>query len=231
MFNKIKIASLANDLGIGGTARQIITIDKYLDKDIFEHYIISLNSKDNARAKFLSNKNIFFVEKPEDVARILEQEKINILYCHRHGRNQPEHDEVAKNLPPHIPLLELNTFSARDSGFFGKRCDKHIFVSMTNILKYVKQNSLKFDFRRLKVVYALIDSDNYKSHIDQKEIDEYRKKYDLDGYFVIGRLARPVMGKWDDKMIIFWKKICKLNPKVKFLIYGVPEERRQLIRE
>ncbi|MEI6288238.1 MAG: glycosyltransferase family 4 protein [bacterium] len=228
MIQKIKIASLAGELGIGGTARQIVTIDKYLNKDFFDHYIILLKSGDNERIKFLESKNIIWVSDVKEIPDELAKNQIDVLYIHRHGRNQPEHDSLAEKLPQNLAVLELNTFSAFDPGFFNQRCDKHIFVSRTNVLKYLVQNNLKFDFDKYKVVHALIDSENFLSHLPgEEELSLFKKKYDLNGFFVVGRIARPVMGKWDEKTITFWKKICQSRSDIKFLIYGVPEERKQ----
>ena len=102
----------------------------------------------------------------------------------------------------------MNTFSSQDRGYFGKRCDKHIFVSRTNVLKYCKQNDVSFDFKKHKVVYALIDSNNFisKSPTDL-EIAEYKNKLGISGCPVIGRISRPVMGKWDDETLVMWKKL------------------------
>ena len=65
MADKIVIASLTDDMGLGGTARQIITIDRYLNKDIFEHFIISLSSQGDAMSKFINSKKVFLYQTPK----------------------------------------------------------------------------------------------------------------------------------------------------------------------
>ena len=65
MADKIVIASLTDDMGLGGTARQIITIDRYLNKDIFEHFIISLSSQSDAMSKFINSKKVFLYQTPK----------------------------------------------------------------------------------------------------------------------------------------------------------------------
>ena len=232
MLQKIRIASLAGDFGIGGTARQIVTIDKYLNSDFFEHYIVIWQSQDNSRVRFIDNKNVIEVSSTQELINALRSNKIDILYVHRHGRNQPEHDGLARDLPDDIILIELNTFSAFDRGYFSQRCDKHIFVSQTNVLKYLVQNKLDFDFAKHKVVYALVDSESFlKNDPDEAELQAFKKRHGLENRFVIGRIARDSMTKWDDKTIIFWKKACKNNPNVKFIIYGVPEQKKRQLTE
>lgn len=229
-MDKIRIASLTNDMGIGGTARQIITLDRYLNKDIFEHITISLSAQDDARSKFLdNNKKIYFTSNPKEIGRILKDNNINVLYAQRHGRNEPLHDAIAKEIGAEVAVLELNTFSIKDKGF-GSRCQKHIFVSQTNLVKYCQHGNLDFDFKKHKVVYCLVDSNNFTSKLPtESEIEEYKNQLGINGCQVIGRSARPVIEKWDDEMLIMWKKLSEMNPRVKFLIYGVPESKKKLL--
>lgn len=232
MIEKVKICSIVNDLGVGGTARQLVTIDKYLNKDFFEHLIISLGSQDNARVKYLDDQRIFFVNNVSEVIDAIKANQVNVAYFHRHGRPEKLHDAIALAMPDNVLMVELNTFSVFDPGAFGRRRDLQIFVSRTNLLKYLRQNKLPFNFNIQKVVHGLVDLSNFKKNLPtDKEKSEYRKKYGLDGFFVIGRLARPVLGKWDDRIFIFWKHLCYFNKKIKFIIYGVPEEKRKILLE
>lgn len=227
MINKIKICSVVSDLGIGGTARQLVTVDKFLNKEIFEHYIVSIGSGDKTRAKFIENKNIFFVGSVEEAVEKIRVNNVGVVYFQRHGRNEKTHDELAVVIPKNILVVELNTFSAFDKGVFGRRCDIHIFVSCVNVLKYIKQNDLIFDFDSQKVVYGLVDSESFKKNAPtEEEVNEFKKKYKLLNHFVVGRLARPTLSKWDERTPIFWKRLNKQNPDVKFVIYGVPPERK-----
>ncbi len=226
----INILSITTDLGIGGTARQIITVDKYLNKDIFNHYIASVGSSDNVRKKDLDSSKVFCVENIVEIKDIIRKFNIDVVYCHRHGRNESIYDKIAEQFSHSVVLVELNTFSVKDNGIFGRRIDKQIFVSKTNVVKFCKQNNLQFDCNRHKVVHALVDCNNFlNNQPTSREIYDYKNKLDLNGFFVVGRIARPVMDKWDDKTVIFWKKICTKNPRVKFVIYGVPEERKKYL--
>ncbi|TSC85030.1 MAG: Glycosyl transferase group 1 [Parcubacteria group bacterium Gr01-1014_13] len=230
MTNKIRVASLTNGMGIGGTAREIITMNKNLNKEFFSHFVISMGSKDDPRSKSIDSDKIFFISDPKEIAQTLKDNNIDVVYTHRHGRNEPAHDAVAKEIGDSISLLEMNTFSVLDKGYFGQRCDKHVFVSQTNLVKYCVQNKIKFDFKKLKTVYGLVNCEHWQENMPtEAEIKDYKMKLGLEGSFVIGRAARPVMEKWDDEMLVMWKRLCKMNPKIKFLIYGVPEERKNLL--
>ncbi|OGH92247.1 MAG: hypothetical protein A2534_04985 [Candidatus Magasanikbacteria bacterium RIFOXYD2_FULL_39_9] len=231
MLEKIRVASLANDMGIGGTARQAVSIDKHLNKEFFEHFIISLSSQGDTRSKFVDSKKVFFISDPKEIADVLEKNKVNILYVHRHGRNDPRHDAIAKEVSSDVEIAEMNTFSVEDKGYFGQRCNKHIFVSQTNVVKYCAQNNINFDFKKHKVLYGLVDSENFISKSPtESEIKEYKNKFGISGHPVMGRLARPVMEKWDDQMLVMWKKLSQINPQTKFVIYGVPEEKKKLLQ-
>lgn len=231
MKGKIKICSVVSDLGIGGTARQLVAMDKYISKDFFDHYVVSIGSEDNTRVNELDRKKVFFVKNDNEAAEIIKKNEIDAVYFQRHGRNEALHDSLVSKIPKNILVVELNIFSAFDNGLFGRRCDIHIFVSSINVLKYLKQNNLSFNFDSQKVVYGLVDTANFKKNIPSPaEVEQFKIKYGLKGYFVIGRLARPVMGKWDDRTILFWKRISRLNSKVKFIIYGVPEEKKKLLK-
>ncbi|EKD94621.1 MAG: glycosyl transferase group 1 [uncultured bacterium] len=39
------------------------------------------------------------------------------------------------------------------------------------------------------------------------------------------------MGKWDDMTILMWKKLCKINNKIKFIVYGVPDCRKKMLEK
>ena len=230
MINKIRVASLTNGMGMGGTAREIITMNKCLNEEFFSHFVISMGSKDDAMAKFIDSDKIFFISGPKEIARTLEENNINVVYAHRHGRNELHYDAVAKEISDRVALLEMNTFSVLDKGYFGQRCDKHVFVSQTNLLKYCVQNSIEFDFKKLKTVHGLVNVEHWQENLPtEAEVKEYKAKLGLEGSFVIGRVARPVMEKWDDEMLVMWKRLSKMNSKIKFVIYGVPEERRKML--
>jgi glycosyltransferase involved in cell wall biosynthesis len=229
MTNIIRVASLTNAMGMGGTGREVITINKRLNKEFFNHLVISMGSRDDERSKLVDSKKLFFISDPKEICGFLEDNQIDVLYVHRHGRNEPAHDIIAKEISGRIALLEMNTFSALDNGDFGRRCDKHVFVSRTNVLKYCAQNSIKFDFKKYKTVFGLIDCEPWQGDAPtEMEIKNYKAKLGLEGSFVVGRASRPVMGKWDDEMLVMWKRLSKINPKIKLLVYGVPEERKKL---
>lgn len=230
MIDKIRVASLTNGMGIGGTAREIITMNKCLNEQFFSHFVISMGSKDDAMSKFVDHDKIFFISDPKEISKFLEENNINVLYAHRHGRNELAYDAVAKEISDRIALLEMNTFSVLDKGYFGRRCDKHVFVSQTNVLKYCVQNNIKFDFKKLKTVYGLVNCKHWQENVpEEAEIKDYKAKLGIEGSFVVGRAARPVMEKWDDEMLVMWKRLSKINSKIKFLVYGVPEARKQLL--
>lgn len=230
MTDKIQIASLTDDMGWGGTGRQIVTLDKYLNKDFFEHIIISFSPQKDVWSKFVDKQNVHFISDPAEIADLVVKKNINLLYAHRHGRNEPLYDKIAEAINRNVGITELNTFSVLDRGSYGVRCDKRIFVSKTNVLKYCRQNNIKFDFKKHKVVYCLVNIDNFvsKSPTDA-ELDEYKRQLGISGCPVIGRIARPVIEKWDDEMLVMWKKLSKINPRVKFLVYGVPDTKKKLL--
>lgn len=230
MLNKIKVASLTNNMGPGGLGREIITINKSLNKGFFSHFVISMGSKDEVWAKFVDGDKIFFISDPKEISRMLEENNINVLYAHRHGRNEPAYDAIAKEISDRVALWEMNTFSVFDNGYFGRRCEGHVFVSRTNLLKYCVQNNIKFDFKKFKTVYGLVNCEHWQANAPtETEIKEYKAKLGLEGSFVLGRAARPVMDKWDDEMLVMWKRLSKMNPKIKFLAYGIPEEKKKLL--
>lgn len=230
MLNKIKVASLTNNMGPGGLGREIITINRHLNKGFFTHFVISMGSKDEVWAKFVDSDKIFFISDPKEISRMLEENNINILYAHRHGRNEPAYDAIAKEISEKVALWEMNTFSVLDKGYFGQRCEGHVFVSRTNLLKYCVQNNIKFDFKKYKTVYGLVDCGHWQENAPtETEIKDYKAKLGLEENFVLGRAARPVMDKWDDEMLVMWKRLSKMNPKIKFLVYGVPEEKKKLL--
>jgi glycosyltransferase involved in cell wall biosynthesis len=232
MIEKIKVISVTSDVGIGGTARQLYTIDRYLNKDYFEHIILCFHTEDTSRLSFFKDSQIYVMSSPEEMADYINKSDAFLVYCHRHGKNEPKYDEIAKRLSPEKVLIELNTFSAKDNGDFGQRINKIVFVSQTNLLKYCVQNNLPFDFNKLKTVYALVDAENFLTKVPTaQELADYRKKLGLDGYYVVGRIARAVMGKWDNRLMLFWQRLSRADKKIKFLIYGVPDSKKKKLTD
>ena len=232
MSDKILIASLVNDFGLGGTPRQIVTVDTYLNKDIFEHIVIGLDSNDNARRKHFGRDNVFSCQTPEEVVGVLRAHNIDILHAHRHGRNEPSHDRIASLWGPDHIFMDLNIFSAYDPGVFGQYCQRHIFPSCTNVLKYCIQNNISFDADKHHVLYTLFDSAHFATYTcGSAERALYRQTRGIpESAFVVGRLARPVMEKWDDEMLLMWKKLSRSNRDIYFIALGVPDSRKKRLQ-
>ena len=85
---------------------------------------------------------MFFVSDPYKIVQLIEEKGIDLLFFQRHGRNELLHDKISNLLNEDVSVVELNIFSSKDYGDFGKKCGAHVFVSSINLLKYCRQNKI-----------------------------------------------------------------------------------------
>lgn len=107
-----------------------------------------------------------------------------------------------------------------------------MFQSMMHLNeRYLPASGEAFDFSRHKVMYNMVDVQEFEKYrLTSEQIREAKKNLGiLEDDFVIGKIARPHIAKWSDLILDMMPHLIKIRPKTKFIIVGAPESRRRKI--
>ncbi len=196
------------ELGLGCTAKTAVNLCiglKNLDYDV---ELWSL--KDGLRSKELLGTGLILKLYNKDEILNIEKSTVDIFHIHSSGLPNVWMNEVLKTFSLKSKIVQTN--------IFGGYCDKihnlidlKLFVSEATLLKYkLFGGALNKNFEVL-----------YNPVHEEKEITINSK---TKSKFVIGRIARPDVLKWDFDFELLLKLIK--HSKIDFLlkIVGVPEE-------
>ena len=132
-----------------------------------------------------------------------------------------------------IKVVETAPFSLYDRNL-EIFLDQRFFVSESSLVKFfwkygntIKKKKL-YDF-----VYNPLDNTKLWSYIlSQEEKRELRKSYGINSDdFVIGKIWRANLWKWDDTIIDIIPSLLTYIPNVKIVIRAIPEEKKTKIIE
>jgi glycosyltransferase involved in cell wall biosynthesis len=134
----------------------------------------------------------------------------------------------------HIDSSLFNASDNQDESFIGsffgsliyKKAKKIIAIS-TAVKKYIIRNYNNINVNNIAVIrYGIEYKTFYKS---SKILDNFKKKYNLDGHYVLGIAARLVRQKSIDFLIKSFSEYNRnLNPKSKLLIAGKGPLKKEL---
>ncbi len=235
-ISKINVLELNSGFFYAGGARNLYSFCRYLNRDFFNVYSASYGVGGPGEA-ILSALGIEFVVADGNVNKITEfikQKNINIIHIHRSGVFvQAEFDiiQAALKVNKNIVVVEKNVFGNYDSRISDKiKCS--MFQSMMHLNeRYLKASGARFDFKKMKVLYNMVDKDGFEKHrISEREIADYKKELGIEkGDYVIGKIARPHIAKWSDLVLDMMPYLVKEIKNTKFVIMGVPESRIKMI--
>jgi len=217
----------------GGGGKVLQTFAKYMDKKIFNISFCSFQRGDLEGRIKRSGFKVHSIQgiDPERFAKLVKEKKIDVVYFVPWG----EHPELIKA----AKRGGASAISFMDNA--GKIIDPEVtrlvdrqLASKFCAVRYRRwYNFHGEDFHKNHwVVYCPIDFELFKKYtLSKKEVLQERKKLGIEpGTFVIGRIGRADPGKWDDILIDMMPHLVKKVPKVKFMIMGIPEGKREKIR-
>lgn len=240
MENKKNILEICNQLWIGGTEKTLQIFCKYLDKtkyNVFACGIFKWGAREEFIKPYVSDLFIAYW----DVNKIKEFViKNNINIVHWHSITQSPWEEFNKSIElleffknNSIKVIETSPFS-----LYNEKIDDllHIklFVSKTSLVKFFYKfwdklkNKSKYFF-----LYNPLDVEELEKYrLNKEQKNELRKKHWLkENDFVIWKVWRASLWKWDDTIINIVPKIIKTIPNLKVVIRSIPEIKKLKIKK
>ncbi|HPP86887.1 MAG TPA: glycosyltransferase [bacterium] len=243
--NKIKVIHYIFKLNnLGGAELQVLNIVNFLDKSLFETFVLTINvtsevlekfNKKNIKVINLEINNIFKIYRIILIPFIFIKYKIDILhthffYAHLTGRIfgffcgikkifSTEHnliDWTQRN----ILLRKLNYFTVY------YLTDKIIAIS-NSVAEILKQNNIQQN--KILKIYNGIDIKKYSQKIGEDKKQKIKEELNIKNEIVLLTIARLEKRKGLNYLIEAVEKLRKIN--IKLLIVGAGKEYKNLTKQ
>lgn len=227
---RIRISFVTADLGLGGTAKGVVSFATRLDRSRFSPRVITL-SEGGPRLTTLKQHDVpVAVGCGVDDALARQLEGTDVVHVFRHGIVEPLVPAAVRQAGVPV-LIESNIFGARDhsSDESGFAC--HLFGSMMCLLRYRRSASIGEGFEdRHRVLSFPPEAERLRSLAPEPRAA--REALGLDpARPVIARIGRAADLKWRDLLIDMLPRLIELVPDVQVLLVGVtPSRRKRLAR-
>jgi len=237
---KIAILEICNQLWIGWTEKTMQIFCKYLDKEKFTVYACGVFGwgerekliQQHVQALLLANGDI------EKIKQFVVEKNIHIVHWHSLTTNPWNSNTLSIELlrffkKNHIRVVETAPFSLYNSEI-DNLVDKKLFVSKNSLIKFFYRFAKKWIKReKYDFLYNPLDIQELKQYrISEEEKMQLRDKYCIErNAFVIGKIGRANLWKWDDTLIEIAFKLSKKIPNLKIVIRSIPPQRWKIIQE
>lgn len=240
MKKKKNILEICNQLWIWWTEKVMQIFCKYLDKDkynvfacwIFRWWEREELIKNNVSDLLVANGDI------GKVKDFIRKNMIDIIHWHSISQNPWIEFEKSIELlkfcrENNIKIIETSPFS-----LYNEKIDDllylKLFVSKTNLIKYFwkfwkkLKNKDKYSF-----LYNPLDIDELEKYrLNKQQKKEVRKKYGIwENDFVIWKVGRANLWKWEDTIIDIVPEIIKEISDLKVVIRAIPEIKKKKIKK
>lgn len=240
MENKINILEICNQFWIGGTEKTIQIFCKYLDKTkynifacwIFKWWMREKLIKENVVELLIANWNI------KKIKEFIIKNQINIVHWHSITSNpwiefQKSIDLLNFCKENNIKIIETSPFS-----IFNEKIDSlldlKLFVSKTSLIKFFYKFWNKIFIKdKYSYLYNPLDTEELEKYrLNNEEKLELKEKYWIKkSDFVIWKVWRASLWKWDDTIIKIVPKLIKTIPTLKIIIRAIPEIKKVKIKK
>ncbi len=217
----------------GGSGKVLRAFEKYFDKRVFNVSFCSFEKGDLEQSLKKSGFKLHVLpdQDSDRFAKFIEGQKIDVVYFVPWGE-KPELTKAAKRGGASAILLMDNAGKMLDreaSSFLDRQ-----LASKMCAVRYRRWHGMAGeDFHKNHmVVYCPIDFDFIEKHsLSRGEIRRRREKLGIaPDDVMIGRVGRADTGKWDDVLIDMMPHLLRKTSKVKFLIMGIPEVKKEKIK-
>lgn len=255
-MKKIKILSIIGRLSIGGASPQVIFINQYLNKDQFDTKLVigQKNPHEGDMLYFAKERDVSFVQIPYfynefkfdvindlkalyKIYKLIKKEKPHIV--HTHTAKSGFLGRIAAKLAG-VPII-IHTFHGHlFQGYFGW-LKTNILIYGERILSFITDKILAVSegLRKELIGYKIASPDKILSLPLGLELNIYLKNQELKGQLkrelkllendlLIGTIGRLVPIKGHKYFLDAALIIKKKNPRVKILIVGDGELRKEL---
>lgn len=245
-MNKIKVLHVGVPPKNGGIQTYVYNLSKFIDKEKFEFHFINWYDQIGFQKELIAmgdhvhkipsrKENMILNQKK--LMEVIERENIDVIHNHqstlsysngiflpqKYRRNTAVivHSHCEYNITSHITSV-LHKYNQRKLNTWLDDGNEKICELSCSI----PAGKYMFDNDEFSVVKNAIDIDKYKFSLDVRR--EYRKKYNLDNFLVIGTVGRMSL----QKNYLFSVKIAKIlkekNVNFKMIFIGDGPERGKI---
>ena len=236
----MNVLEICGSLGLGGTEKTMQIFCKYLSKDKFT--VFGAGFLEGGERHDLINSYvkelIIAGGSSEIIINFIKENAIEILHWHAlpTKKRRSQHREVYKILQfcktNRIKIIETSPFSTFDKNM-DDLVDIKLLVSQTNLIKFIyKYKKQLSNISKYGYLYNPLDLDDLEMNIMSSDLIAQRKnelgikKED----FVIGKVGRANLWKWDDAIIDIAAILYKHIPDFKIILRSIPEVKRSRIK-
>ena len=230
----IKVLEICDQLGLGGTEKVMHTFCKYLDRTKFTVFSCGLFAG-GVREDFFHQLSDGLLLAEGDMGKVkdfISKENINIL--HWHNINLTKNDRYPKILEllefckqKGVFIIETSPFSNFDPAI-DRFINLRLFVSKINVLKFfVKYKIPQNQQDKYQFLYNPLDTEELNKLVcNKEERKQLRSQLGIkEDDFVIGKVGRADLWKWDDKIIELVPRLLPQIPNLKVVIRALPPQR------
>ncbi len=225
------IAHWILDLGLGGDAKNLVSLAGEQVK--WARVTILTQEKELGQRAGSLDRNVEVVPGvvPSDaLADWIVANRPQVLIVHRNGAPNSTETAIAEICSRNgVSCFEYNTFARVD-----KETDHlwsgHIHLSRASLTQYARRRGVSpFDLVSHKAIgYAVATTNG----ISEAERSEARRKLNVPvEAFVVSRLVRPDLRKWDPMPVLSMKKLVRQKIPAYLLLRAAPPERYSWIRD
>lgn len=238
MENKKNILEICNQLWIGWTEKTMQIFCKYLDKskyNVFACWIFNWWVREWLIKKYVNNILIANWS-IQEIKNFVIKNNINIVHWHSITYNLWFEFDISIELlkffkSRNIKIIETSPFSLYNKDI-DSLLDLKIFVSKTSLIKFFyKFQNEKITKNKYWYLYNPLDIEELeKFRLNKNQKIKLRINYWIDkNDFIIWKVWRANLWKWDDTIINILPDLIKNIPNLKVIIRSIPEIKKKKI--
>jgi hypothetical protein len=219
------------NLSLGGDAKNLCALAK-VQSGWAEVLVATRSPEPGIRAQEISGAGIRVsagVDSRLAALRVAEEFSPAIMIMHRNGRSDDAELSVLRGFnDAQIPSFEFNTFGRVDSSSDNLWCG-HFFPSRTCLLQYaIRRGVSPFDLQFHAAPGLAVET---APPITEEERDLARRELGISAAaFVVARLVRPDLRKWDPLPVLAVKQLLKTGMNAHLVVQAAPPNRERWIR-
>lgn len=192
-------------------------LEKVLSREGIRHIYLNIRTKSELSPKIIKS---FFTLKS-----FVEKEKIDLIHAHTRVTQV-----VAALLSNYRKVPYVTTCH----GFFKERLGRRIFgcwgervVAISEAVKDQLVNNFKVDENRIALIHTGIELDRFLGDISDEKRKDFKRRWNLNGAYVIGTIGRLSSVKGQDVLLKAAKRLVEDFSGLKVLLVGKgPDEAR-----
>jgi glycosyltransferase involved in cell wall biosynthesis len=219
----MRVVLATADLGLGGTAKGLVSIATRLDRRQFDVRVVSFGVG-GPRVADLERADVpFALVAPDALADAFVG--ADVVHVYRHGISEPLVPGACVRADVPV-LIESNIFGAYDRSADERRFDCHLMISEMCLMRYRARHGGAADFDvRHRVHYLPVESASLRAAAVPR--DEACRALGLDpARPVVARVGRATDLKWRDLLVDMVPHLVARVPDAQIVFVGATEAKR-----